>query len=78
MPEKTDGRLIIVSNRVAMPKKKGAAAGGLAVGILAALIHIATGIGLLMMKKWAWYLALVATTGIPRSLDRALRSISIL
>ena len=30
------------------------------VGILAALIHIATGIGLLMMKKWAWYLALVA------------------
>ncbi len=30
-------RLIIVSNRVAMPKKKGAAAGGLTVGILAAL-----------------------------------------
>ncbi len=30
-------RLIIVSNRVAMPKKDGAAAGGLAVGILAAL-----------------------------------------
>jgi len=32
-----DGRLIIVSNRVAMPKKHGGAAGGLAVGILAAL-----------------------------------------
>jgi trehalose 6-phosphate synthase len=32
-----DRRLIIVSNRVAMPKKKGAAAGGLTVGILAAL-----------------------------------------
>jgi hypothetical protein len=30
------------------------------VGILAALVHIATGIGLLMMKKWAWYLALAA------------------
>jgi trehalose 6-phosphate synthase len=30
-------RLIIVSNRVAMPTKKGAAAGGLTVGILAAL-----------------------------------------
>lgn len=30
-------RLIIVSNRVAMPKKDGGAAGGLAVGILAAL-----------------------------------------
>ncbi len=30
-------RLIIVSNRVAMPKKNGAAAGGLTVGILAAL-----------------------------------------
>ncbi len=37
MAESTDRRLIIVSNRVAMPKKKGAAAGGLAVGILAAL-----------------------------------------
>jgi trehalose 6-phosphate synthase len=37
MPEKTDGRLIIVSNRVAMPKRSGAAAGGLAVGVLAAL-----------------------------------------
>ncbi len=33
----TAGRLIIVSNRVAMPKKRGAAAGGLAVGVLAAL-----------------------------------------
>ncbi len=33
----TDGRLIIVSNRVAMPKKGAAAAGGLTVGILAAL-----------------------------------------
>ena len=32
-----DRRLIIVSNRVAMPKKDGAAAGGLAVGVLAAL-----------------------------------------
>jgi trehalose 6-phosphate synthase len=31
------GRLIIVSNRVAMPKKNGGSAGGLAVGILAAL-----------------------------------------
>lgn len=30
-------RLVIVSNRVAMPKKNGAAAGGLAIGILAAL-----------------------------------------
>jgi len=30
-------RLITVSNRVAMPRKKGAAAGGLAVGLLAAL-----------------------------------------
>ena len=37
MTESSDRRLIIVSNRVAMPKKKGAAAGGLAVGILAAL-----------------------------------------
>jgi trehalose 6-phosphate synthase len=37
MTEQGDRRLIIVSNRVAMPKKKGAAAGGLAVGILAAL-----------------------------------------
>ncbi len=33
----SDNRLIIVSNRVAMPKKRGAAAGGLTVGILAAL-----------------------------------------
>jgi len=32
-----DRRLVIVSNRVAMPKRNGAAAGGLAVGILAAL-----------------------------------------
>ena len=32
-----DRRLIIVSNRVARPKKGGAAAGGLAVGVLAAL-----------------------------------------
>jgi trehalose 6-phosphate synthase len=32
-----DHRLIIVSNRVAMPKKGGAAAGGLTVGVLAAL-----------------------------------------
>jgi trehalose 6-phosphate synthase len=37
MPEKPDGRLIIVSNRVAMPKRSGAAAGGLAVGVLGAL-----------------------------------------
>jgi len=37
MSEHTDRRLIIVSNRVAMPKRNGAAAGGLAVGILAAL-----------------------------------------
>jgi trehalose 6-phosphate synthase len=37
MAESTDSRLIIVSNRVAMPKKRGAAAGGLTVGILAAL-----------------------------------------
>ncbi len=37
MSEASDRRLIIVSNRVAMPKKKGAAAGGLAVGILGAL-----------------------------------------
>ena len=37
MTEPSDRRLIIVSNRVAAPKKKGAAAGGLAVGILAAL-----------------------------------------
>ena len=37
MTESADRRLIIVSNRVAMPRKKGAAAGGLAVGILAAL-----------------------------------------
>lgn len=33
----SEGRLIIVSNRVAMPKTDGAAAGGLTVGILAAL-----------------------------------------
>lgn len=32
-----DRRLVIVSNRVAMPKKDGPAAGGLAVGVLAAL-----------------------------------------
>ena len=32
-----DRRLVIVSNRVAMPKKSGGSAGGLAVGILAAL-----------------------------------------
>jgi len=32
-----DRRLVIVSNRVAMPKKNGGSAGGLAVGILAAL-----------------------------------------
>jgi trehalose 6-phosphate synthase len=37
MTEPSDRRLIIVSNRVAAPKKNGAAAGGLAVGILAAL-----------------------------------------
>ena len=37
MSKKSDGRLIIVSNRVAMPKRRGAAAGGLAVGVLAAL-----------------------------------------
>jgi len=37
MADPSDRRLIIVSNRVAMPKKRGAAAGGLAVGILAAL-----------------------------------------
>ena len=37
MTEPSDRRLIIVSNRVAEPKKNGAAAGGLAVGILAAL-----------------------------------------
>jgi len=35
--DKSDRRLIIVSNRVAMPRKNGAAAGGLTVGILAAL-----------------------------------------
>ena len=33
----TDRRLVIVSNRVAMPKKSGGSAGGLAVGVLAAL-----------------------------------------
>jgi trehalose 6-phosphate synthase len=37
MSLKTESRLIIVSNRVAMPMKHGGAAGGLAVGILAAL-----------------------------------------
>ena len=37
MASETEQRLIIVSNRVAMPRKNGAAAGGLAVGILAAL-----------------------------------------
>lgn len=37
MTGKSGGRLITVSNRVAMPRKKGAAAGGLAVGLLAAL-----------------------------------------
>ena len=37
MTTAADHRLIIVSNRVAMPKKDGAAAGGLAVGVLAAL-----------------------------------------
>jgi trehalose 6-phosphate synthase len=35
--KRDDKRLVIVSNRVAMPKKNGAAAGGLAVGVLAAL-----------------------------------------
>ena len=37
MTDPANQRLIIVSNRVAMPRKDGAAAGGLAVGILAAL-----------------------------------------
>ncbi|MEJ8566419.1 alpha,alpha-trehalose-phosphate synthase (UDP-forming) [Elongatibacter sediminis] len=37
MTDASDQRLVIVSNRVARPKKKGAAAGGLAVGVLAAL-----------------------------------------
>jgi trehalose 6-phosphate synthase len=37
MNSKSERRLIIVSNRVAMPKKQAAAAGGLATGILAAL-----------------------------------------
>jgi trehalose 6-phosphate synthase len=37
MSKQTDGRLIIVSNRVAIPKKRGAVAGGLAVGVLGAL-----------------------------------------
>ena len=37
MENADDNRLVIVSNRVAMPKKRGAAAGGLAVGVLAAL-----------------------------------------
>jgi trehalose 6-phosphate synthase len=37
MSERTDGRLIIVSNRVAIPKRRSAPAGGLAVGVLGAL-----------------------------------------
>ena len=37
MNSRHDKRLVIVSNRVAMPKKNGGAAGGLAVGVLAAL-----------------------------------------
>ena len=37
MNPSNDKRLVIVSNRVAMPKKNGGAAGGLAVGVLAAL-----------------------------------------
>jgi trehalose 6-phosphate synthase len=37
MSEGNDRRLVIVSNRVAMPKKSGGSAGGLAVGVLAAL-----------------------------------------
>ena len=37
MANQSDGRLIIVSNRVAIPKGQGAAAGGLAVGVLGAL-----------------------------------------
>jgi len=34
MNSKSEPRLVIVSNRVAMPKKHAAAAGGLAVGVL--------------------------------------------
>jgi trehalose 6-phosphate synthase len=37
MSGSSDRRLVIVSNRVAMPKRNGGSAGGLAVGILAAL-----------------------------------------
>ena len=37
MSDYDDYRLIAVSNRVAMPKRLGAAAGGLTVGILGAL-----------------------------------------
>ena len=37
MSNTENGRLVIVSNRVAMPKRHGGAAGGLAVGVLAAL-----------------------------------------
>src|SRR5210317_1573824 len=37
MSNTENGRLVIVSNRVAMPKRNGGAAGGLAVGVLAAL-----------------------------------------
>ena len=37
MSDNDNGRLVIVSNRVAKPKKDGGAAGGLAVGVLAAL-----------------------------------------
>jgi hypothetical protein len=29
-------------------------------GIIVAAVHIAVGVGLILMKKWAWYLALVA------------------
>jgi hypothetical protein len=29
-------------------------------GILIAAVHIAVGVGLFLMKKWAWYLAIVA------------------
>jgi trehalose 6-phosphate synthase len=37
LSEANDRRLVIVSNRVAMPKRNGGAAGGLAVGVLGAL-----------------------------------------
>ncbi len=37
MAGKSDGRLVIVSNRVAIPKRNSPAAGGLAVGVLGAL-----------------------------------------